>query len=654
MAKPITIALPLAASALLLACGGGSNAVDEVLSLIRSDPTLTVRLTREGTRIDCGNTGAYQATLVRETPVVADNGAVSTTTSQQAISCDTPLLLENDRTLSSWTLQLTDSSGTEAGKTTTTTRLPAPLMLLDGSDWVPMPVERAELLDLKGLALVASDANGNVLTSVAAAQTARVAGSAVAGWPASGGTWSWRVTRGTTTFSSVEQTPFSLTRSDLGLWGSMTVADVFNDGTAVMLGTRWLNGLLSLVGYPAIGLEALSQNRAFRDVRVVDLDNDGINDLVANVYGNGCTLVGIGKSTGGYDYRTPLRQDGTCIGGNGETILVADFNDDGLPDIVLPSYQRMDFLRNLGAGQFIEEADSIGLSMPDYRPTVEGATAVDIDLNGTVDIAIAGELFLNDGSGHFTKAVLPFGGVVMQDEGLGVADLDGDGYFDIVKFSPAYGPRYFWGGANRTRFTDGGYIYGGAQVSTWDSGLAVGYLSGADLPEVLLTGGGVAGTGPQLCVADRSRQVQCLKSVVPGVSGQTQDLLLVSDVDGDGAPELFSRFTTIQMDKVSAPTRQRFQIDLRDANGRRNLQGHAFRAVCTVGGQTLQLRFIDAGGNGYMAQTHYPVSFTSTHCDTIWLDVATRSGLKRLGPYGTGLQRIDLTPALLATATDVS
>jgi len=653
LAKPITAILSLVGSALLLSCGGGSGAVDGLGNPLL-EPTLSVQLTPEGTRIECSATDGYRAVLRRDTQVTGANGTVSISSSSQDIQCDRPLLLAGDRTLSSWTLQLTDTSGVDAGKVSATTALPPPLVLRDGTDWVPMPVERAELLDLQGLILVASDGNGTVLASVPAAQAARVSGSAVPSWPASGGSWSWRVSQGNTIFRSTEQPPLSLTRSDLGLWGAMTVADVFNDGTTVMLGTRWLNGLLSLVGYPQLGLAPLSTDRTFRDVRVADLNNDGINDLVANVYGNGCTLIGIGKASGGYDYSTPLRKDGTCIGGNGETILIADFNDDGLPDIVLPSYQRMDFLRNLGNGQFIEEADSVGLSMPDYRPTVEGAAAVDIDLNGTVDIAIAGELFLNDGTGHFTKAASPFGGVVMQDEGLGVADLDGDGVFDIVKFSPAYGPRYFWGQGSRTQFTDGGYVYGGAQVSTWDSGLAVGYLSGADLPEVVLTGGGVAGTGPQLCVADRSRQVQCLKSVIPGVSGQTQDLLLVTDVDDDGAPELFSRFSTIQMDKVSAPTRRRFLFDVRDAGGHRNLQGHSMRAVCTVGGQTLQLRFIAAGGNGYMAQTGYVLGFSSTHCDSVWLDIATRSGLKRLGPYAPGLQRLDLTPALLATAITVS
>lgn len=503
-----------------------------------------------------------------------------------------------------------------------------------------LPASVEQVAGVANVKLVLSASDGTTLAKFAA-PFAPIPMSGISA-DTDGATWSWRLDDEAGT-RSAESTTLSFTRADLGYWAAMTLGDSNNDGVPEVLGSLNVNGQLQPVGYDAIGLGALFDQRDFRDVRVVDLDNDGLNDVVANVYGTGCTLIGIGRPDGSYAFQTPTRSDGSCISGHGETILVADFDGDGLIDIVLPSYERLDFLKNMGNGVFVEEADQIGLSLPVYRPTFEGAAAVDIDLNGTVDIVLGGEVMLNDGTGRFTRVSQPFQSAVMQDEGLSVVDLDGDGIYDVVKLHPVYGLRMFWGRSDRVHFTDTGYLNGGAAPTSFADGLATGFFTGNVLPDIFISGGDTAGTPPQLCTATKARAVSCLKSVVPAVEGQPQDLLMVTDVDGDGQAELVSRSGSIKVDRAAPRSTNVFQIDLRDAQGRATLQGHSLRAICTDDSRLLELTFVD-GGNGYMAQRNYVVSVASADCPSIWVDVATRQGFKRFGPYEPGLHGIKLAP----------
>lgn len=119
------------------------------------------------------------------------------------------------------------------------------------------------------------------------------------------------------------------------------------------------------------------------------------------VDGKGCPRVDLRRPSAGCEFGTPLHGDGGCIGGNGGTILVADFGDGGRPDIFLPSCQRFDFLHELGNGKFVGIANPLGIADPDHRPTGKGAAAIDIDRNGSIGTAAASEALFDDGAGHF-------------------------------------------------------------------------------------------------------------------------------------------------------------------------------------------------------------------------------------------------------------
>lgn len=601
------------------ACGGGGG--DNPPSL---QPQLQAQLVAGGTYLRCDNAPGTSIQVERVTAGI---------TSTASITCPSTQVLAGDYKLSQWTLQKLDAdTRTVSVLATTATALPAPIVLDNGNGWIvlrPSPLAEGQVSGLE-LQLIGSD--GRQAASVA--DPTVITQSALT-TSTTDSSWRWKATSGGVEYLSASVTTLAFTETDLGYWGALAVGDTSGDTSSELLGmTTTANGE-TYAGYAALGLDTLFANRDFRDVRIADLDNDGLDDVVANVYGAGCSMIGLRRKTGGYDFNQPLRTDGSCIGGHGETLLVANFDGDGLLDIVLPAYERFDFLKNQGGGKFVEIADSLGISFSNYLPHVEGATAVDLDLDGDVDIVIANEVLVNDGTGHFSRMPSPFGATAIADEGMSVLDLDGDGIFDIVKNNPSRGPRVFWGASDRLHFQDAGWLLGGDVVLTTSYGVAAGNLTGNTRPDLVIAGGAPAGLPPQICVQPQARQLSCLKNVIPEHPGAWQDLLLITDLNADGGSELVSRYGTIRTYAGAPAAAEVFRIDLRDASGHRNQHGRSMRATCTVDDSPLGLNFVD-GGNGYMAQSDYIVPFSSAWCPSIWLDVATKLGAQRFGPLKPG------------------
>lgn len=602
----------------LSACGGDSAPTPAA--------QLQARLVPSGTLLVCDANPGARYKLQR---------SVGSRVVDMALDCPGQLLLRDDWTLSRWTLQAS-TGGDAPALASVDTQLPAPTVLTDGANRV---VLRSLILDdarVPGLQLEAVDASGVV-------QARTLAGAGLSSAPAAGAeTWRWHVSSAGRDYFSVAARPLSPKATDIGLWGALTTGgdegQLFG-ATPSALGPQYL-------GYEGMGLGGLFVDRDFRDLRRADFNNDGLDDFVTNVYGSGCALIGLQRASGDYDLSTPRRADGSCIGGHGETILVADFDGDGWLDVLLPSYERLDFLHNLGDGRFVEEAEALGIAFPNYEPRVEGAAAVDLDLDGSIDIVIGNEVLLNDGRGRFRAMLRPFGAEPVPDEGLFVADVDGDGRYDIVKNDPSLGPRIFWGRKDGPQFDDSGWLFGGAALLQRSFGLTVGRFSGHDLPELVIAGGDPAGLPPKVCVQPRQRELHCLDQVFAPSDGPSfQDLLLLTDDDGDGVPELYMRFGTVQrvVTGVPAPLAV-FRIDLRDAAGHRNQHGRSMRARCSADDRLFGLRFVD-GGNGYMAQSAYIVPFVDDACPSIWLEVPTKTRLLRFGPLPPGTHILRLPAA---------
>ena len=86
------------------------------------------------------------------------------------------------------------------------------------------------------------------------------------------------------------------------------------------------------------------------------------------------------------------------IRGFGETILAADFDNDGDVDVFLPHYTHINggrnwLLINDGHGQFHDVAAAAGVAINRFFPP-EGAQAIDVDDDGWLDIIVAGHLYI--------------------------------------------------------------------------------------------------------------------------------------------------------------------------------------------------------------------------------------------------------------------
>jgi hypothetical protein len=202
-------------------------------------------------------------------------------------------------------------------------------------------------------------------------------------------------------------------------WGAMAIADVDGDGCVDLLdGFGDCHGNFQVLSESAMGLATLrSGGRQYRDLRYADLDGDGINDLVSNVYSandDAASQVRFFRGIGNRQFVEDSDFLALGIRGYGETIVIADFNNDGALDIYLPQYS-MDspddhswLLLNDGSGHFSDVADLTGVaaepaanvalrSVP-KNCRVEGAQALDIDDDGRIDLYVASHLFLNQGN----------------------------------------------------------------------------------------------------------------------------------------------------------------------------------------------------------------------------------------------------------------
>lgn len=195
------------------------------------------------------------------------------------------------------------------------------------------------------------------------------------------------------------------------------------------------NRAFTEVGGP-VGVDVASFGKA---VVPADIDNDGDADLLLTTYGSGNTNV-LFRNDGGtfVDITVGSGFDFTalCTGA-----AWADYDGDGLLDCYVGVYGggRNRLLRNLGGGDFVDVAQSLGVDDQGgwcYQPAW-----FDYDLDGDQDLYIgnddffggtANRLFANDGDGTFTEVSAASGAdISIATMGLAIADYDNDVDFDI-------------------------------------------------------------------------------------------------------------------------------------------------------------------------------------------------------------------------------
>lgn len=405
--------------------------------------------------------------------------------------------------------------------------------------------------------------------------------------------------------------------------GLLETFGLINNGDGTFSDAPYVNTILPVLNqYPG---------RVDRDNRAFDINGDGHLDVIANVYAdpthaNSFTLIFYGDGTGGFSSYEERRD----IDGFGETIVVADFDNDNDSDVFLPVYTHI--LGNDSNYLLINENGTLGqneatewgvaMSGQSYAFRVEGAQAADINFDGKIDLFVASHLFINEG-GSFRDTTLP---EFFFDEGASLFDYDNDGDFDLVLRS-AYGsstaPRlYRWDGDG---FTDQGYIPGTEGLST-NFGIKVYDIDSNGWEDVVLpTSQGLTilfntqGVFTRYDMPLEQAQLQIMEDRVIVCDGMVEtcscglasgyfDTLAFFDYDDDGRPDLIGHVLygnpSLYLFENNLAAGETLTMNIVGANGELNQHGRPV-VLTPVADPSIEMARVVDSGSGYMSQNQY-------------------------------------------------
>jgi len=397
------------------------------------------------------------------------------------------------------------------------------------------------------------------------------------------------------------------------------IGDFDRDGRFEPVGGRNSGDGIQGVDLAAAGLGSLySQGRVNRDCRAADLNGDGILDLVCNTYsdvGNMSSFARMYLGDGAGHFTEDPTFAALGIRGFGETILAADFNNDGAVDLFIPFYSHNDarehsyLLINNGQARFTDVADKAGVALrgvpSEHR--VEGAQAVDYDGDGWIDFYVAGRLFRNNHDLTFSDVTAAVGLPGGFDEGIKFIDWNNDGLLDLIIHHPIHGPALWeYDGKQFTR-KDVMPQYLNSDVY----GVNVADFNGDGREDVVVAGGSQAAPFVLLNTGERfERDPWTL------LDDLSFGPVAAYDYDGDGATDLVLsrgiRTTTVARNISPDVNRQTLTIEVVDAAGRRNQFGRVVRVRPEHFPGVTLTRVVD-GGSAMLAQGPYPLTIPTPY-----------------------------------------
>lgn len=350
----------------------------------------------------------------------------------------------------------------------------------------------------------------------------------------------------------------------------------------------------------------LRQGRVNRDSRFADFDGDGMLDIFTNVYSradNPESHAILHINNGDNTFREDPRMGDMELGGFGETVLAADFNNDGHVDIFVPNYWHLDdggrywLLINDGTGKFEDIAESAGVSVGVHaRP--EGAQAIDFNEDGWIDIYVGSQLFVNNGDLTFTDRREDYGLPLLFDEGIRFSDIDLDGDLDLIHHDRQT-TRIFSNSSGQ--FEEG--IPFNYEQGSYGFGLNVCDINGDGFEDVVVANNDSEtdeGT-PRLFINVGGELEQ---AELPASQSAYNDLLVCADLNGDKNPDILARQRgyTAWLSKHSG--RDVIEIRILGARGQANQQGRLVRVTPLEASNYSMTRVVESG-SGYMAQAGY-------------------------------------------------
>jgi hypothetical protein len=271
-------------------------------------------------------------------------------------------------------------------------------------------------------------------------------------------------------------------------------------------------------------------------VAVGDFNGDGIPDLAVGTLTNlGFPTVSVLLGNGDGTFQAAKNYG---VSSDPVSVAVGDFNGDGIPDLAVGSYGVVSILLGNGDGSFQHAVDYKN----GQNGSAGGASVTVADFNGdsVQDVAVANYLYgntlsvlLGNGDGTFQGAKSYYAGY--SPEGLGAADLSGNGILDLVSANYASGND----GKSMSVLLGNGDGSFQAPVQ-YDSGiragpLVVGDWNGDGVPDVAVGNDtGVTNT-VHTFLGNGDGTFQAADSYNAGKSPYS---LAVGDFNGDGSPDL--------------------------------------------------------------------------------------------------------------------
>lgn len=260
---------------------------------------------------------------------------------------------------------------------------------------------------------------------------------------------------------------------------------------------------------------------------VGDFDNDGKDDLYLTRLGGASLYLGRGDGT----FRNVTASAGVDPGGYCTSAAALDYDADGLLDLYVCRYvpwnsPRDDYVcrnpegekqycsvhvypglehrlyRNLGGARFKDTTREAGIAGHLARGLA--ATVGDYDRDGDTDIFVANDehpnfLWQNQGNGRFREAAAVAGfayneaGLATAGMGLDIADVDGDGFDDVIESDFQGQRKTLYVGSATGHFTPNAGTKGLGDMPVNRLGFGIGFLD-FDLdswPDVFIANGHV-------------------------------------------------------------------------------------------------------------------------------------------------------------------
>lgn len=266
-----------------------------------------------------------------------------------------------------------------------------------------------------------------------------------------------------------------------------------------------------------------------QDMKIADLNGDGVQDIVTADAGYGDVSVLLGKGDGTFSALPD-----TDVGPGASAVAVADLNGDGTPDLVVADLYAANIAILLGNGDGTFGAPSFIsiLGLHHGSSGVNHLAIGDMNGDGSSDVAVSDSdgsisVLLGNGDGTFAApTVYPSGS---DDEWVALADLNGDGILDIASVT-SDAVSVLLGNGDGTFKPAVAYAAGPSPAS-----VAVADLNGDARPDLVVANWGqgtvsvLAGEGGGTFAAPVAYSI--------GTASRPKSVA-VADLNGDGTPDL--------------------------------------------------------------------------------------------------------------------